>query len=217
MASYLRYVAYAAILGILFTSWRVERANKDLQKSNKELRAAQEELFATSARPVLIRGFSLPLLDHVDTLEQFRVEKVPSRQLILCYRASCGACDRQIPYWEQFLGDARLVGVDVWLVSIGDASKISSGMVRILKKRGLPYRILRVRSAVPFTVATGIAGVPVTIVSVGQRGESLLEFVEPGVADRQRLDLILEGISAEERAKGARILPFGQIDPLGDD
>jgi hypothetical protein len=217
MMSYLRYLAYAAVLGVLFAAWRIELQNTSLKQANKNLRAAQDELFASSGRPLLIRGFSLPILDHADIIEQFRAERAPKRQLILFYRASCQACERQIPYWERLLDDVRLSDIEVWLVSIGDGGNLSQGMVRILKKRRLPYRLLRVRSAMPFTIATGIAGVPVTIVGTGEGEESLLEFVEPGLADEQRLDLILDGITAGKRAVGARVLSFGQIDPLGED
>jgi hypothetical protein len=206
-----RGFVYGVVALVLAKAWRVERQNERLADANKALRSAQDEILSASARPILIRGFSLPLLEHVDTIEVHKVAgPAPRHQLLLVYRADCGACKQQIPQWERLIRSPLLGDVEAWLVSIGKDAGEAAGLIHVLKDRGVPYRLLRTRDAAAFMVATGIGGVPITIVT---DREGSVEFVEPGLADGARLDLILEGL-ARLASSGARILPFGQMEPL---
>ena len=214
-ASLFRGLGYLATVVVLAGCWWLERDNRRLSDYNRKLLTAQAELFATAARPIIIRGFSIPIADHADLIEEHRgVGVAAPRQLILIFRGSCPACDRQIPYWRQFLADGSLRNMEVWLVQAGEDPGELRSLIEVITDRKLPYRRMRIRSALPFTAATGISGAPVTIVTSGVGPESLVEFVEPGLADLSRLEIIFENPRTTEAAIGARILPFGQINPL---
>jgi hypothetical protein len=207
----LRAFAYVAVLAVLMLGWQIQRENAKLTRANDVLRSAQAEVLAGANHPVLIRGFCIPLLEHLDLVEDHRVSKAPStRQLVLVYKASCDSCKRQIPIWENILRDARLTNVETWLVSVGDDGGEAKPLIAALRDRNLDYKLLRTRSAAAFAIATGIGTVPDTIVTAGQ---DTVEFVAPGFGDKTRLDLILDAIGEAPRPS-AHIFPISGAEPL---
>jgi hypothetical protein len=211
-----RVLSYVAVAAALVLCWRVDRENTRLAHLNEALRASQSEIVASANSPVLIRGLTLSLLSQMDTVDQHLIKgaKPCTRQLILIYRAHCGACAQQLSSWEKLVADSRLRDAETWLVSIGDGLAEARPISETLRKRNLPYRVLKVKDPVAFVVRTGLRGVPVTIVTRSQNSDSVVELVQEGLAGEQRLELLLQAFAEGSGARGARILPFGEVDPL---
>jgi len=212
----LKYLSYPIILIAFFVCWRIESENARLVLANQGLQARQHEILASANSPIMIRGLTVPLLDQMDTIEQHRItdESASGRQLILIYRTGCSACEQQALSWASLVADRRLRHVETWLVSLGNGRGEMQPVLDVLRKSDVPYRVLEVRKVEPFVVRTGLRAVPVTLVTRGEGPESVVEFIQQGLADQSRLDLLLEAISQKPGAQGARIGPDAQMDPL---
>lgn len=204
-----KFVPYVFAFGVLAFAWQT---NERLSNENKHLRDSQRELAQSVNRPILIHGFTIPLLAHVDMVEDRRASTAPERKLILVYKTGCGTCRQQLPIWEQMVSDARLANTETWIVAYGEARNEVAPLLNILNRRNLAYRLMKVRAANVFAVATGIGFAPVTLVTRGLQDE--VEFVAPGLADKSELSIILDNMTGLNASRGARIEGFRVSEPL---
>ena len=185
------FLSYVAAAAIVIFAWRVNDQNKRLRLEYAAL--LESTGLKTALRAPVIHGFEIPILDHVNISEDYRpVPAVPLKRLILVYNNDCGACKQQLPHWERFLSDARVTGIDTWLVASGASGPPPANLIDILRKRKMPYRLMQVKSMAPFLVATGLVAIPMTVVTKSSGQESVVQLVHTGVADENAMATILD-------------------------
>jgi len=186
--------------------------NRRLTTANGSLRATQNEIIAAANRPIVVRGFEMPLLEYADPVpKNLAGGQSAARQLVLIHKAHCGPCAEQMPIWEDLLRDTRFKNAETWIVSVGDPGEEPAGLVRILKDRGLPYRLLRARKPAVFSIATGITGAPATLLLQKERE---VELVELGLADSEHLEFILTVLDSSTGAATAKMVRFSAGEAL---
>lgn len=208
----------AGSCALLVLSLLIMRENRQLKTINSELLAAQQELLHAANRPILIRGFSLPIEAY-----SIQVEANPgtvrqaSRRLILIFSGTCRACQLQLALWERMLNDRRLSDVETWLVSADNDRVVTEGLLKVLKHRRMQYKVFHVKSKIPFMLATGVSVTPTTLVAAMHDGEPLVEFVSSGVMTGDQVDALLGEVGKLSKTikTGTQVITGGDTTPLG--
>ncbi|MGD0000739.1 MAG: hypothetical protein ABSE21_11635 [Bryobacteraceae bacterium] len=196
MRELFRLMALLVACCALVYAWLVQRENRRLREEKKDLVSAQQEIIHAANRPVLIRGFSLPLSDEVVEVVRERRAGQKGKRLIIIFDSTCHACKAQLPVWEAMLSDPRMKQVETWLVSLDGKLDFADRLVHVLNDKFLPFRLMRVRQRLPFVVSTGISYSPTIILTeVSNEGQRVL-FVVTGSATADHCNVVLEGISS---------------------
>jgi hypothetical protein len=167
---------------------------KHIRENDAALREQTQAVFQAAKRPILIHGFTIPLRLFAPEVEARSYDARPrSMQLVLVYSESCRACDAQRPIWGRVLADPRLADVETWVVELDVQSDTKpNSLVRTLQEHQMPYRVLRVQDKAAFSIATGIAATPLTMMTRRVGTETTVELLASGLASEEALNRFLE-------------------------
>ena len=147
----------AATLGF---GWRVSLKNTQLRAENLEIRRAIR-------MPYIIRGFEMGLVQYLKPVDGGSAPLASGgTRMILFGRDTCPVCETQIPWWKRLADKAVTSGAvsEVWIVSLDDGLKLKD-LAEQIRVAGIPVRRYTVSTIGGFTVATGVSGVPTTVVT----------------------------------------------------
>ena len=203
---------------LLVFSLLIMRENRRLKTNNSELVAAQQEMLHAANRPILIRGFSLPIQSYsIEVAANRGAVRQSSRRLILIFSGTCRACQLQLPLWERMLNDGRFSDVETWLVSADNDHVVTDRLLGLLQHRRMQYKVLHVKSKIPFMLATGVSVTPTTLVAAMHDGEPVVEFVASGLMTSDQVGSLLDEVGKLGKTieTGTQVFTSGANTPLG--
>lgn len=185
-------------------AWRVHFVNRRLAEENRGLRAARE-------RPLLIRGAKLDLLSETTPIVENASSGKVRQVLVFALSAACPISQDNVGNWGRLVEQVNWrPDQEVWLISF-DTWGLVAPIVQRLKERGIWFRVRRTRDRAVFPYATGIVGVPLTLVL---DPEGVVEAVASGKLDAEALEVITSCLNGKGAWKDGR--PFLAIEGVND-
>ncbi|GIW56050.1 MAG: hypothetical protein KatS3mg082_2454 [Nitrospiraceae bacterium] len=199
LSTSLRVTLYLCSASVLVYTWLVSRKTRQIAQENAELRAEQRELIHAASRPILIRGFDLPLDEGVVRIGELRgrISSKAHKRLLLIYSGGCEACSRQIPIWETILKDAQIAGVETWLIRLDGDGRLDLPLCHALEAGGYPFRMVQVLKRLPFVVLTGILVSPTTLLTDVSQGKQTVRFIAGGLMSPDHAKVLLDTLRSE--------------------
>ena len=186
-------VAVSAVALLAF-SWYIYLQNVKLRRFATELLRAREY-------PYVVSGLKIDILEASTALEKWppAPNRKPLQALVLAFSDTCVYCKRNLPHWEKLLAGLNVRdSQEVWLMTFNTAQRLEP-IVRQLKARNIPFRVLAVKDPLLFSLKTGIVGVPMTFVLGEDSSVELLCHGQMGDREIQVFQGFLNGTSQPER------------------
>lgn len=210
----LRIAAWLSCLFILAMAFRVSSDNRRLALELNKLRSDLRAIAAISNTPVLIRGFELPSGHGIMETVNHPMAVTTHFRLILVFDSHCGACSTQRHAWADILKSPDLRDVEVWLVSLDGDGNFAQELVGAIKENELPYKFIRVKNRVAFSILTGIAYTPTTVLTTSEREGNRVLLVVTGLTGADHAGVLLDTIAHKRLGPGAFVLRGGTADAV---
>ncbi|MCL6547107.1 MAG: hypothetical protein K6T61_17980 [Bryobacteraceae bacterium] len=197
-------VAVALSVVLAGIAWRIHLSNRRLAAENRELRA-------TRNRPLLIRGATLDLLSETTPILENPSAAKARQVLVLVFSASCRISQDNVNNWKRLVDQvAWRPDQEVWFITF-DTWGLVAPLVQTLKERNIAFRVHRTRDPAVFPYATGIVGVPLTLVL---DPDGPVQAVASGRLGDDSIHAITSCLNNERASRTER--PFFAIEPFQD-